>query len=265
MKLTPSLGHPDSPPIRSLPPATVFRWLNLGWQDIKQCGLPSLLHGIAVMVASWMILAFTLQYWPLALASISGFLLTGPIFATGLYALSRRIYQGGDPGIGVVTHAWVVASRHLLGYVMLLLLAATAWVGFTTLMFHFFVTEPINTPLDFLRYVVTQAELLFFLWTLLGGLGSALAFSLTVITMPLLVGRQVKLRDAMAISIEVVGNNPITMVAWALVILLLTGLAFVTGMVGFILIYPLLGHASWHLYRDLVDIEVLPAREEMSV
>ena len=264
MKLTPSLGHPDSPPIRSLPPATVFRWLMLGWKDVRQCGMPSLLHGVAVMVASWMILAFTLQYWPLALASISGFLLTGPIFATGLYALSRQLYQGGDAGFSVVVHAWVAASRHLFGYVLLLLVAATAWVGFTTLMFYLFVTEPVNTPLDFLRYVVTQAEWLFFLWSVLGGLGSALAFSLTVITMPLLVGREVKLRDAMAISIEVVGNNPITMVAWALVILLFTGLAFVTGMVGFILIYPLLGHASWHLYRDLVDIEALPARGEAS-
>ena len=264
MKLTPSLGNPEIPPIKSLPPSSVFRWLELGWQDLKQCGLPSLLHGVAVMLASWLILAFTLQYWPLALASISGFLLTGPIFATGLYALSRQLHQGMPPGFAVVIQAWVAASRYLLGYVLLLLVAATAWVGFTTLMFYLFVKVPIDTPLDFLRYVVTQGEWLFFLWTILGGLGSALAFSLTVITMPLLVGREVTLRDAMAISIEVVGNNPITMVAWALVILLLTGLAFVTGMVGFIVIYPLLGHASWRLYRDLVDIESMPARGELS-
>lgn len=214
------------------------------------------------MVASWMILAFASQYWPLALGAISGFLLTGPIFATGLYALSRHLETGNKPGFRVAANAWLSGSRYLFRYVLLLLTAASAWVGFSTVMFMLFVRVPIETPLDFLRYVVTQAELLFFLWTLLGGLGSALVFSLTVITIPVMIDREVNLRHAMAISIEVVGDNPATMVIWAMVILMLTGLCFITGMIGFLVLYPLLGHASWHLYRELVDSSSLPRREQ---
>lgn len=260
MKLTPSLDQTEMPPINSLPPQAIVHWLSLGWQDARQCGFPSWFHGFTVMVASWLILALTLQYWPLALGAVSGFLLTGPIFATGLYALSRHLENAGKPSFIVAATAWVNGSRYLFRYVLLLLAAATAWVVFSAIMLNLFVSRPIDTPLDFLRYAVTQGELLFFLWTMLGGLGSALIFSITVITIPLLIDREVTLRHAMAISIAVVGNNPATMVMWAMVILLFTGLCFITGMLGFLLLYPLLGHASWHLYRELVDSSSLPLR-----
>ena len=262
MILIPSLGHAEIPPVKSLPPQAILHWLHLGWQDIKRCGFPSIFHGIAVMAASWLILAFTLQYWPLAVGAISGFLLTGPVFATGLYGLSRHLERGEKPDFGVAVAAWIQGSHCLFRYVLLLLAVATAWVVFSVLMFKLFVTQPIDTPLDFLRYVVTQAETQFFLWTVLGGLGSALVFGLTVISIPVLIDRDVTLPHAMAISIQVVGKNPVTMVVWALVILMLTGLSFITGMLGFILLYPLMGHASWHVYRELVDTSSLPLRED---
>lgn len=225
---------------------------------MRQVGKPSLLHGVIVSLFS-LALTFTLLiFWQLLPGALSGFILTGPILATGLYALSRRLGEGARPGWGDVVDAWRHASHCLLRFSLLLLAAATAWVGFSVLMFHWFIAVPIDTPIDFLRYVLTQQDSLFLLWTLLGGLGAALAFAVTVITVPLLVDRDVNTWLGIRTSVRAVGENPITMLAWALGIMAFTGLSFLTGMLGFVVFYPLLGHASWHAYRELVDADGLP-------
>jgi uncharacterized membrane protein len=95
---------------------------------------------------------------------------------------------------------------------------------------------------------------------LLAGLVVALVFSLTVVAVPLLVDRDVNAKLALVTSLRTVSENPITMVGWALFLLLATTLSIATLMLGFLLLYPLMGHASWHAYRELVDVSRLPAR-----
>lgn len=250
------------PPVRQAPPTAVFKWLRMGWQDMLRAGKPSLLHGVIVSLFSLVLTFMLLIFWQLLPGALSGFILTGPILATGLYALSRRLGEGVQPGLGDVVDAWRHASRCLFRFSLLLLAAATAWVAFSVLMFHWFIRVPIDTPIDFLRYLLTQQDSLFLLWTLLGGLGTALAFAITVITVPLLVDRDVNTWLGIRTSVRAVGENPITMLLWALSILVLTGLSFLTGMLGFVVLYPLLGHASWHAYRELVDAQDLPSHDQ---
>lgn len=248
----------EPPPVSVVEPYYVVRWLAHGWVDLRISGMPSLLHGLIVTVASAMLVVTLLAFWELLPGALSGFVLTGPFLATGLYALSRRICEGGRPSFDDVIHAWGLGSKCLMRFGLLLVLAGTAWVAFSVAMFHFFVDVPIEQPEDFLRYVLTQHELLFLLWTLLGGLGSALAFSVTVITIPLLIDRDVNTWLAIRTSVRAVGNNPVTMFWWAVAIASLTAASFATGMLGFLILYPLMGHASWHVYRDLVDASSLP-------
>jgi len=248
------------PPVREVDANAPLRWLKLGWADFKKAGMPSLVHGVIVTIVSLTIIAITLVYWQLLPGAISGFVLTGPFLATGLYALSRRLESGQSVSFKDAINAWRNGSRCLLVFSFLLVLAATAWVIFSMVMFKFFITASITTPVDFLRYVLTQNDLHFMLWTILGALGSALAFSITVVSLPLLVERDVNTKLAIRTSIRAVGNNPITMLWWAMIIMLITGVSFLTGMLGFIILYPLLGHASWHVYRDVVDASDLPLR-----
>jgi uncharacterized membrane protein len=105
---------------------------------------------------------------------------------------------------------------------------------------------------------LTQQDDLFALWTILGGLYAAVTFAITVVTMPLLTDRDVNSWVAVRTSIRAVSENPVTMVTWAMVIMALTGISFITGMLGFLFLYPLMGHASWHVYRELVDASALP-------
>jgi len=251
----------EIPPVRQVPAGYAVRWVKLGWRDFISAGWPSFLHGLIVFVASVAIIEITFLYWPFLPGAVSGFVLVGPILATGLYALSQRLERGQVARFHDAVAAWRRSSRCLVRFGLLLILAGAAWVGMTALLFGFFVKAEITQPVAFLRYVLVQNELHFFLWAILGGLGAALVFALTVVSVPLLLDRDVDTRTAMLTSVRVVGENPVTMGWWAVFILVATGFSVSTLMLGFIVLYPVMGHASWHLYRDLVDADKLKARD----
>jgi uncharacterized membrane protein len=250
----------EPPPIRRAPPAAVLRWIRLGWNDLRRSGWPSLLHGLIVTIASLVIVEITLLFWPLLPGAVSGFLFIGPILATGLYALSKKLESGERPQVKDAVDSWRRGCRCLFYLGLLLILAATLWVGITKLIFYFFVEAEIDRPLDFLYYVVLQGNDTFMEWTILAGMVIALAYSLTVVSVQLLVDRDVTTKQALITSLRTVSENPVTMFAWALFLLLATTLSIATFMLGFLLLYPLMGHASWHVYRDLVDADDLPKR-----
>jgi len=253
-------GKVEPPPVREVTPGAIGRWLRLGWRDFRRAGWPSLTHGLIVTGASLVIIEIALLFWPLLPGAVSGFLVVGPILATGLYALSQRQEQGQQSSWRDVFHAWRNGTRCLFRFGLLLVLGATAWVLVSVVMFHFFVSAEIAGVTDFLRYVFLQDDRVFLLWTVLAGLVAAVSFAITVVSVPMLVDRNVTTPLALATSVRAVGENPVTMAAWALFILLATGFSVATFMLGFIVVYPVLGHASWHVYRDVVDASGLPPR-----
>jgi uncharacterized membrane protein len=227
-------------------------------RDLGACKGVSLLHGAVVVILSYLVLATTLLRWELVIIAVSCFVFVGPFLATGLYAVSRALHNGARPTMSVVIRAWRDASHCLFRFGFLLVFIAGWWVGLSLFLFYFFVNVRIDDPMDFLRYVLTQQDQLFALWIILGGLYAAVTFAITVVTMPLLADRDVNSWVAVQTSIRAVSENPVTMVGWAMVIMILTVISFVTGMLGFLVLYPLMGHASWHVYRDLVDVSKLP-------
>ena len=252
------------PPVRAVAPGAVSRWLRLGWRDFRQAGWPSLMHGLIVTGMSLVIVEIALLFWPLLPGAVSGFLVVGPILATGLYALSRRLEQGQKPTLRDVFYAWRCASRCLFRFGLLLALVATAWVLLSVILFHFFIDTEIDGALDFLRYVIRQDDGIFLLWTILAGLVAAVTFAVSVISVPLLVDRDVNTPLALRTSVRAVAENPITMTLWALFILAVSAFSVATLMLGFIVVYPVLGHASWHVYRDVVDAGGLDPRKPLT-
>ncbi|MGB5640207.1 MAG: DUF2189 domain-containing protein [Sedimenticolaceae bacterium] len=245
----PAAGLPAVPRI---PPSRIIDWLRLGWRDFRAAGWPSMLHGLLVFIVSILILQIALFYWPVLPGAVSGFVMVGPMMATGLYALSRRLEAGKVPQLEDAIAAWRTGSRRLLPFGILLVLSGAAWVVVSAALFYFFVQAQITEPLSFLRYVLVQNFTHFLLWTVLGGLGAALFFGLSVVSIPMMLERDVDTRTAMMASMHAVGENPLTMALWALFIVIATGLSVATMMLGFIVLYPVMGHASWHVYRDLI-------------
>jgi uncharacterized membrane protein len=249
-----------TPTIREVTPGSILRWWRLGWNDFRQAGWSSLMHGLIVTVMSLVIVQIALLFWPLLPGAVSGFLVVGPVLATGLYASSQRMEQGKRARKRDVYCAWRHATRCLLLFGLLLVLVATLWVLLSVILFHFFVDAEIGSATDFLRYVFEQDDAVFMLWTVLAGLVAAVTFAVTVVSVPLLVDREVTTPLALSTSVQAVAENPVTMALWALSILLVTGFCIATFMIGFIVLYPVMGHASWHVYREVVDVSGIPPR-----
>jgi uncharacterized membrane protein len=121
----------------------------------------------------------------------------------------------------------------------------------------------VTTPFEFLQHVILAKDgFLFELWLALGGVLAAPIFASTVIAIPLLLDRRLSLLQAVLTSWRVVLANPLPMAFWAALIMGFTLLGLGSALLGLIAVIPMLGHASWHAYRDLVDVSGLPLREQ---
>jgi len=263
-----------TPTVRSLDMAQPFQWLGRAWRDMLRCGWISYLHGFVMALAgAVMLLVGHERFWFMA-GAFSGFLLVAPILATSLYALSRALERGDQPSFAIVLKTWLNWSdgrvvkwgdEHwsLVHFGFLLATAGTAWVLISAGMITLLAPVPITSPVEFIKYVVLAREgFLFEMWLALGGVLVAPIFASTVITIPLLLDRQVTVRGAVFASWQVIFANPVLMAFWSALIMGLTLLGFAFALLGLIVVVPLLGHASWHAYRDVLDASTLPEREQ---
>ncbi len=261
------------PQVRTVGLMQPMTWLVLAWRDMARSGWISFAHGLAITAFGGAILAVAHhRFWLLA-GALSGFLVVAPVLATSLYALSRALEQRQEANLGVVLKTWLNWHNSLLdkrgtdAWCMvrvgaLLALAATGWVITSAAFITFLAPVPVETPMDFMRHVVLANNgWLFELWLGLGSLLAAPIFASSVIAMPLLLDRRASLRVAVLTSWQVVVANPLPMAFWAALILGFTLLGLGSLLLGLIFVMPMLGHASWHAYRDLVDASSLPLRD----
>lgn len=259
------------PVSRTVTLAQPLRWLARGARDMRRGGWLSLLHGLApAAFAALLVLLARDRFWLMA-GAFSGFLVVAPVLATSLYAISRALERGEAVNLQLIIKTWTrwQHSRYavrggywsLVRFGLLLALAGTGWVLTSAALITLLAAQPVNTPLDFLRHVVLAPNrYLFELWLTLGGLMAAPIFASSVIAMPLLLDRRVDVLQAVLASWQVVLTNPVALALWAALIMGLSLLGLGTLLVGLIFVLPLLGHASWHAYRDLVDASALPER-----
>jgi len=145
----------------------------------------------------------------------------------------------------------------------LLALAATGWVLISASLITVMSPVRVQTLQDFIAHVVLARDgQLFVQWMALGSFLAAPIFASSVVAMPLLLDRRATLRQAVLTSWQAVLSNPAPMALWAALILVFTLLGLGSLLLGLVAAMPMLGHASWHAYRDLVDASGLPERGE---
>ena len=242
---TPAGGasRPLLPPILPVEPDQPLRWLVLGFRDITRNPLLSLAHGLAMAVAGWFFtwLAYD-QFWVLV-GLVSAFMVTAPVLATSLYAMSRAIERGETVNLALLVNTWTRWNMTLqaqpdsywalIRFGLLLGLAAVGWVTTSSAFIWMMTPVPIHTPMDFLRHVVaSQNHHLFELWLGLGGLMAAPLFASSVVSMPLLLDRPVGLWAAVHTSWRVVAHNPGAMGFWAFLLTLFTLLGMGSALLG---------------------------------
>lgn len=238
---------------RSVPLLRPIGWLIAGWRDFLRCPLPGLLHGVLVAVFGaalcWWIPD---RFWLLG-GAFTGFLLVAPVIATGLYAISRALERGEPASFSTVAAAWAPRDGRMVIFGVLLALAGTGWVLTSAALIWSFAGAPVDTPGDFLRVVVLAEEgWLFEGWLMLGGLLAAPVFASSVVAIPLLLDRRISVLGAVLTSWRVVMANPAPLALWGAAIAGFTLFGMATGLLAMPVVVPLLGHASWHAYRELV-------------
>ena len=259
------------PAVRPIALDQPLHWLVLGWKDMARSPWLSMGHGL--LMALWGAVLTWLahdRFWLLA-GSISGFLVIAPVLATSLYAMSRAMQRGETVDWQLLINTWTQwqlklkaqpdSYWSLIRFGLLLALAATGWVLTSSALITLLAPMPIHTPMDFVRHVVlSQNNHLFELWLALGGLMAAPVFASSVVSMPLLLDRRVTVLQAVLTSWKTVLTHPFQMALWAFLIMGFCMLGIFSLFLGLVFVVPMLGHASWHAYRDLIDTHDLPER-----
>ncbi|OYU27548.1 MAG: hypothetical protein CFE41_10650 [Burkholderiales bacterium PBB2] len=241
--------------VKPIPALRPLGWLARGWRDMWRCPGASLAHGLAMAIAGAVIVLLARHHFWLLAGAFSGFLLVAPILATGLYVISRDLELGRSPNLHTVLHTWWPRDGRLVVFGVLLAFAGTGWVMTSASLITGFSGHAIREPIDFIRHVVLNEDShLFEAWLALGALLAAPVFASTLVAVPLLLDRDIGVLGAVFTSWRVVMEYPAPVALWAAIIMLLTLLGMASFMVGLVLVVPLLGHASWHAYRDLVSV-----------
>ena len=263
---------PAPPPVvRLIPVGQPLHWLLLGLRDMVQSGWLSIAHGAALALFGAVLFGVAHQKFWLLAGAFSGFLVVAPVLATSLYAMSRALERREPIRLTLLRNTWLSWQQSrfverggywcLVRFGVLLALAGTGWVLTSAALITLMAPVPVNTPMDFLRHVVLGRDhFLFEAWLSMGGILAAPIFASSVVSMPLMLDRRISLLGAVLTSWRVVLANPLPMAIWSGLIMLLVALGFATLLTGLLVVVPVLGHASWHAYRDLVDASALPQR-----
>jgi uncharacterized membrane protein len=250
------VGAPE-PVVRKVALDRPWAWLAAGWADMMAAPGVSFVLGVIFALIGW-VLTFGLWWLDviyLILPLSAGFLILGPIFAVGLYDVSRKREAGEIPTLKSALTAYEHNTSQIAFMGVALLLLFIAWIRLAVMIFFlFFGLEPPN-PEAFVGTVFFSASSVPFLivGTAVGAVLSAFAFALAAVSIPLLLDRrEAHVVTAIATSFKAILDNPATMAFWAALIVLFMAAGLITFYLGLIVTLPLIGHATWHAYRDIV-------------
>ena len=231
-----------------------MHWLALAWRDMERCPTAGVTHGLILAMIGGALFWFVRQdFWWIA-AMLSVCMIVAPLLATGLYDISRRLERNEEARLIDAFRIWTCGDKRLIQFGVLLASASGTWLLTSAALVHWMMPASVHTPSDFLRLVVLQHNLgLFELWVLMSALIAAPMYASTVVTIPLLMDHPtLTLWQAVLTSWRVVSHNPFAMACWAALLCLFTALGIGSAFLGLLAVVPMLGHASWHAYRDLV-------------
>lgn len=235
------------------------KWLKAGWNDIKKTPGTSLAYGtLFAAIGMLLVLAYS-ESSHIVFAITTGFLLLGPFLAVGLYAISRNsqdakcetkmsLFKGIKAGCG--------NPDCIAMYALMLGIITVAWVRLSAILAALFFDSALLTSHD-----MTVMELLFSensvgfltMYIAIGALIALFVFSISAISIPMIMDKEMDCITTSITSFKAVMKNKGPMLFWAFLIVFFTGIGMATLGLGLIVTMPLIGHATWHAYRDLIE------------
>ena len=234
-------------PCRTLDARAPFRWLALGWRDLRRTPALSALFGLATVAVSLLVswLAWTLGRFALLAVLLSGFVFVAPLLGVAMYAVSRSLLEGQQPSLrtSLQLARRVLGQAGVFALIQLVLMLLWSRAG---MMLTVFVPLHQGDSAAMLEYLLVGS--------LVGSVFAALTFAVEVLSLPLIADRDVDMVTACISSVNAVLRNKGVMALWALLIVLLTALGFVTAFLGLGIAMPWLAYASFHACRDTLGV-----------
>ena len=236
-----------------------WRWMAAGWRDLWRNPVLSLGYG-AVFVAAG--LAVTYGLWRIGMSALilpvaACFALFGPLLAVGLYEMSRR-YETGEPiRLKDIVFVKTAAPSQLMLVSFFLMFAMLVWIRIATLLFALFVQGPPPSLTELASFVLTDPSglAMIFVGTAVGAVIAFVIFAISAVSIPMLMHRDVDAVTAIITSVDAVRKRPGPMLLWAWLIAITVAVGSALALVGLVVAFPLLGHATWRAYREIVDGE----------
>ncbi len=235
-----------------------WAWLAAGWRDLWREPGVSLWYGAAASLAGLVLTVGLAQAGLEALIPVlaGGFVLVGPVVALGLYDTSRCLERSEPVSLAATFKSTVRAAPRVGVFAACLLLIYLIWVRIAFLLLMLFLgTGGLPPASEFVPTLLFTPHGLGLLvvGTAVGAALSALVFALSVISIPLLMERDIDVVTAMAASVRAVVSNPKAMGLWAALIAGAVFVGIATLGAGLVVVFPLIGHATWHAYRDVIS------------
>lgn len=229
-----------------------WRWLRLGWRDLRRApGLSLVFGGMIVLVSAlvaW--LAWSLGRFALLATLLSGFVFVAPLLAVGLYCVSRELAAGRTPAL----RKSFVLARRVLGqagvFALAQLIILLLWSRAGMMLNALWPATP-GGAAALWEYLA--------IGSLVGAIFAALTFAIAVLSLPMIADREVDMVTACISSVHAVLRNKGPMLLWAGLLVVLTAIGFLTAFLGLAVIMPWLAYAAWHAYRETLDPTGWPA------
>jgi uncharacterized membrane protein len=250
----PPAAHASIPNVRTVAFAAPFSWLAKGWQDYRAHPLPSLFYGVCFAAMGWAIALTFRHAYEYVSALVTGFFLVGPFLAIGLYDLSRRREQGEPVWLAPTLDAWSRNVSAIGMFSLVLVVILLVWARASLVVFALFYTGEMPTVAGFLAQIVSPENLEFlFAYLCVGGFFAVLTFAISVVSVPMMLDRHTDGVVAVLTSLRAFAANVPAMILWGMLIAALVMAGFALLFVGLVVAVPVIGHATWHAYRALVE------------
>lgn len=243
--------------IRTVAPDRPWAWLTAGWRDLMANPQIGFFYGGALTLAGWtlaLLLLWARTAWAILPAS-AGFFMVAPILAAGLYEASRLREEGKEVTFAACLQGFTRNAGQLAFMGVVLLVLHLFWVRVAALIFMLMFGINFAPALEDLPMAMLRSPMLLpflIVGTAAGAVLAAGAFAISAVSIPMLVDKDITAMEAISVSIRTVIANPAAMIFWAGLIVVFTAMAMVPFFLGLALVIPLIGHATWHAYRDLV-------------
>jgi uncharacterized membrane protein len=241
------------PPVRQVDCGAPLRWVAAGWRDLRAAPGPSLFYGAAFALMGWLIYFVFRHAHQYTSALTAGFLLLGPFLCTGLYDISRQLSTGQPVRLAKTMTAWRANLGAFSLFALILTVVMLVWARVSLVTFALFFSSGMPSLSGFLGRVASVEHLDFVLtYFAVGAVFAVIVFALSVVSVPLMLARGTDTVVAAITSVRALAANPLPLALWAALIVLLVGAGFATLFFGLLIAVPVVGHATWHVYRDLV-------------